>query len=127
MANVHGMADVDRRDQQRRPAADNQGANMGGAAMARLPFLSSQDNEDPRRQGFFSTLRSILCPYFKPVSFIFMICILDIAVYIGTLVHSVNNGGLDSSGKKFLGPSSETLTTFGAKVIFLISTTLVSV
>ena len=83
MANIHRVGDYERGNQPRRPAAGGQVPNMAG--MGRLPFLSSQEAVDPRNQGFFSTLRSILCPFFKPISFIFMMCIIDVAFYLATL------------------------------------------
>jgi len=117
MANVHGVGDLPR-DNNRGAANPRGNLNMPGANMAaRIPFFASnQEPVNPRTQGFPSTIKSILCPFFKPVSFIFLICIIDVAFYIATLIWSSYHGGLDNSGDIFLGPSTQTLIDFGAKV-----------
>lgn len=62
-------------------------------------------------------MKSILCPYFTPVSFIFMMCIIDAVMYIATLIYSVTKyGGLEPDVGVFLGPTMQTLHDFGAKV-----------
>ncbi len=94
--------------------ANQRGGRPGGMGM---PFLSLVRGPDPRRLGFFSTLKSILCPYFKPVSFIFMMCLIDTAMYVFAVAYSlVVYNGLDSTGNVFLGPTAEALIDLGAKV-----------
>jgi membrane associated rhomboid family serine protease len=59
-------------------------------------------------------LKFTFCPTFSIVSFIFFITIVDIIVYIATLIGTgVSGQYLDS--QNFLGPSGKTLDNFGEK------------
>ena len=85
------------------------------------PLLLPQNSENPRTLGFFGIYRSIFCPRLHAVSFIFVISIIDIIIYIVSITHSLSTGGLDSSGDSFLAPNNSTLLLFGAKVFFRIN------
>lgn len=82
----------------------------------RIPLLVPQNMEDPRSRGFVSTFRSIFCPTLNVVSFVFVVSLIDILLYLVSLFHSASTGGLESKDDIFLAPSNSTLILFGAKV-----------
>lgn len=68
---------------------------------------------DPRRETFFDMLKFTFCPTFTIFSFIFFITLIDVLVYITTLIaNTAKSYPLDDSN--FLGPSIITLNTFGS-------------
>ena len=81
----------------------------------RIPFLAEQNNVDPRTMNFINTMRSIFCPFMKPISFIFMMSVIDGLVFFVTIIHSISTEGLETNGI-FLAPNNGTLVTFGARV-----------
>lgn len=111
MANIHGVGEIERRNQDN---SNNQQANSGDG-MNDFPFFSF-GNVNPRTQGFLSTMKGIFCPYFKPISFIFSMCIVDLCVFIITIGYSIYSDGLETTNDIFLAPSFSTLIKFGAKV-----------
>jgi len=129
MANVHGMGEVERGDQNRRAPLARGGGGAGRAGGAggagalqnnfgQIPFLNTnQADVNPRTQGFGGIMRTIFCPYFKCISFMFIICAFDTIMFIATLIYSAKNGGLTSD--QFLAPSTKSLIAFGARVIRL--------
>lgn len=66
---------------------------------------------DPRSQSIPSFLKEVICPFFHFCSFSFVIIVINIVVYIISLIPY----GLDSNSieKKFLPPSLKTLELFG--------------
>ena len=58
-------------------------------------------------------LKFTFCPTFTVYSFIFFVTLLDIIIYIATLIATGADG--ESLGDEFLGPSTEVLDQFGAK------------
>ena len=111
MANIHGFGDMQRINQ---PANDEY---LPVNNMNDLPFFSPSSIVDPRRQGFFSVVRTIFCPFFKPLSFISAMCIIDICVFTVTIIYSLYNNGLDTNNDVLLAPNINTLLLFGAKVL----------
>ncbi len=66
---------------------------------------------DPRNQSIPSFLKEVICPFFHFCSFSFVIIMINIAVYIVSLIpHGLEQSSLKS---KFLPPSAETLDLFG--------------
>jgi membrane associated rhomboid family serine protease len=59
-------------------------------------------------------LKFTCCPNFSVYSFIFYITMIDIIVYIVTVIISLTKGGLSSSD--FLGPNTDVLDSFGAMI-----------
>jgi len=90
--------------------------NMQLRNFRRISLPAESDANDSRNQNCLSTYREIFCPYLRLVSFSTAIAILNINLFIVTLVHSFINGGLDSKNEVFLAPNINTLVTFGAKV-----------
>ena len=125
MANIHGIGDIPDNNQNQQPLNnqnendepnDNQARNRPG--ISQIPFFNEQNMADPRNLNFFDTMRSIFCPFLKPISFIFVISIIQISVFSITLVHSSISGGLETTNSVFLSPNNGTLSKFGAKVSF---------
>lgn len=106
MNNVHGLNDFSNNNE-RRPSSNNQSAPL----MANR--FSSEGN--PRQQGFLNFLKNFCCPNFTVKSFIFIITIIDIILYIVTLCFGVLPANLKTS--KILAPKLDTLIKFGALVI----------
>jgi len=68
---------------------------------------------NPRQETFFDMLKFTFCPTFTIFSFIFFITIVEILVYITTLIATwVKGNGMDSN--YFLGPEQIILKNFGA-------------
>lgn len=116
MANIHGMGEFNSGNNRREHLSASQRpdsfSNMGNFPL----FSSGIANDDPRSLGFFGTIQSIFCPFFKVRSFIAIISVIDVLMYLITLIHSLSNEGLSKDTKNFLGPNDGTLDTFGAKV-----------
>ncbi len=89
-----------------------------GAGLGQMPLLAdSREQVDPRSLGFWGTMKSILCPQFQMVSFTFMICLLDAAVFVISLIYSkVQYGKLETLHQIFLCPDYGALSDLGAKV-----------
>ena len=117
MSNIHGITDLG--DNSRRQSffpLSNQNTNAMNSIIT-LPFSQYKNtNEDPRSLSFIGTIQSILCPGLRPLSFIFIISMIDIVFYLFTVIYSLFNGGLSTKTTTFLGPSIYTLNKFGAKV-----------
>lgn len=123
MANVHRLGDYNN-DQHpggyRRPGGPGGQGPMGPGSdpFTVQLFREEGGNEDPRKDNCCITIKHVCCPYFHATQFVFIVSIIDILVYIGTLVHSiVLFHSLDKNQRAFLGPCMSTLVTFGAKVI----------
>eukprot|EP00826_Nyctotherus_ovalis_P031207 TRINITY_DN2490_c0_g1_i2.p1 TRINITY_DN2490_c0_g1~~TRINITY_DN2490_c0_g1_i2.p1 ORF type:complete len:192 (+),score=3.33 TRINITY_DN2490_c0_g1_i2:170-745(+) len=112
MSNIHGIRDL-RENEPERPAG-NEGSQSREAEL----FMADGEDLDPRKLSHCQTLQRILCPYFKCSSFLFIISIIQILLYVGTITYSaVKNRKLSPDANSFLGPCTSTLVTFGAKVI----------
>ncbi len=98
--NIHRISDFENN-----PGGNNPGGNsplMGGM----------NSNQDPRKESFCSFLKSIICPTLTAKSFIFWVSLLDIFIYIITLIY----GGIEistSENPTLLAPTYNTLDTFG--------------
>ena len=69
---------------------------------------------DPRRETIFDMLKLTCCPNFSVYSFIFYITMIDIIVYIVTVIISLTGDGLNPF--EFLGPNPLVLINFGGMV-----------
>ena len=69
---------------------------------------------DPRRETFFDMLKFTCCPTFTVFSFIFFITMMDVIVYLVTLIVSETSGSGLNNGQ-FLGPDVTILDDFGAE------------
>lgn len=97
MSNIHRIGDFEN---------DNNRNQRG-----RVPFLNNnRANQDPRKEHFGSFLKNFCCPTFTVKSFIFIIAIVDVIMFIITLVH----GGVGKQG--FLQVNPNTLKKFGSLV-----------
>lgn len=66
---------------------------------------------DPKSQSIPSFLKEVICPFFTFKSFSFIIIVINILVFIASLIpHGLNNEQLD---KHFLPPDGNTLDLFG--------------
>ncbi|CDW77937.1 rhomboid family [Stylonychia lemnae] len=119
MANVHRLGDYQNNNNQNnqygRPQF--QGQQRANNAFQNQPLLGGGPNNqqfvDPRRESFFDMLKFTFCPTFTIFSFIFFITLIDVLVYITTLIaNTAKSYPLDDSN--FLGPSIITLNTFGS-------------
>jgi len=121
MANVHRLDEV-------RNHRANQGRVPSRPAPAyygspdRMDILSpGGDRGDPRMVSHTKTVQQIICPYFDALSFVFLISLIEIAIYLATLTYSLlHDKGLSPEITVFLGPCLSTLSTFGAKVFCFI-------
>lgn len=75
----------------------------------------NQQFVDPRRESFFDMLKFTFCPKFTIFSFIFFITIIDVIVFLVTVIVSFTGsyGGLNPL--EFLGPDPFLLLNFGAE------------
>ena len=75
-------------------------------------FLKIVYKGDPREQTFLSYLKEVICPFFRFKSFSFIILIINLLVFIISLIPN----GLEKSQKelKFLPPSTITLDKMGS-------------
>ena len=75
-------------------------------------FLKIVYKGDPRQQTLFSYLKEVICPFFRFKSFSFIILIINLIVFIVSLIPN----GLEPSQKeiKFLPPSTITLDKMGS-------------
>ena len=75
-------------------------------------FLKIVYKGDPREQSFLSYLKEVICPFFRIKSFSFIILIINLIVFIASLIPN----GLEPSQKelKFLPPSTITLDKMGS-------------
>jgi len=69
----------------------------------------------PRKENFLHMLKFTFCPTFSMMSFIFVITAIDIFMYVLTLCWTMFSIDETLDPTSFLGPSYETLMTFGAK------------
>ena len=72
--------------------------------------IGSDDNEDPRKVGFSSFVKSFLCPSIKLLSFTTIICTVDIILFIVTV-----SLGIEKDPNVLLAPLNQTLDNFGMK------------
>lgn len=76
--------------------------------------MNNQQFVNPRKETFFQMLKFTFCPTFTFYSFIFFVTMVDIVLYIITLLMTMfGNYSLDPF--QFLGPSALLLDKFGAK------------
>ena len=68
-----------------------------------------QNQKDPREENFFDFLRYSCCPQFKLLSFIVVTSLVQIGMFIVSLVNS------DVIKGEFLQPSTRSLVELGAK------------
>jgi rhomboid protease GluP len=75
-------------------------------------FLKIVYKGDPREQTLLSYLKEVICPFFRIKSFSFIILIINLIVFIASLIPN----GLEPSQKelKFLPPSTITLDKMGS-------------
>ena len=102
-ANIHGFGDSNsRRNDSDRYYDPNDQTPL---------FYKFSYKGDPRSQSIPSYLKEVICPFFHFRSFSFVIIMVNIAVYIASLIpHGLEQSSLKT---KFLPPSSETLDLFG--------------
>ena len=120
MANVHRLGDYAGDNENNRNR--NYQPQFGGDQRAENAFrnqpllggLQNQQFVDPRRETIFDMLKLTCCPNFSVYSFIFYITMIDIIVYVVTVIISLTKGRL--SDTDFLGPTSDVLISFGAQV-----------
>jgi rhomboid protease GluP len=90
---------------------NNQGL-LGGNQGGEYPILNSSrfggTPEEARKETFWQMLKFIFCPYFTMRSFIFIITIIDVLMYIITVFYEYDTN-------EFLQPKISTLIKFGAK------------
>jgi hypothetical protein len=75
---------------------------------------ANPESSDPRNDTFIQFLKDILCPRLTPRYFIFIITVIDIAIYITTLLFGIKRNPLE-----LLAPEESTLDSFGMKVFFI--------
>ena len=95
MSNIRGLGDI-----------ENSRSNSPGQR-AQLLGLSNTGNSDPRKESFPMFIRNFCCPLSSIKSFIFVISIIDIIVYIVTLSFGI--GTSSPQNPQLLPPLAETL------------------
>eukprot|EP00357_Protocruzia_adherens_P033906 CAMPEP_0114992814 /NCGR_PEP_ID=MMETSP0216-20121206/12164_1 /TAXON_ID=223996 /ORGANISM="Protocruzia adherens, Strain Boccale" /LENGTH=320 /DNA_ID=CAMNT_0002356349 /DNA_START=35 /DNA_END=997 /DNA_ORIENTATION=- len=91
-----------------RPAGGGSGPS-GGQQGQSQPLIAGRLS-NPRNETFWDMLKFNFCPTFSIRSFIFIVSILDIVMYIATLAYD----GVDKEGD-FLEPTNKALDKFGQK------------
>lgn len=115
MANVHRIGDYVNDNEANRPAQQRQvgmgnifggGGGINDEDTRNNPLIRAyaQPPGDPRRETFWSMLKIYFCPAFTWKSFIFIIAIIDIVMFIVSLALT---DGLDDDS--FLGIKTKTL------------------
>ncbi len=99
MSNIHRLNDFE--DGSSRPNASN------------VPFLGGRvtNTGNPRNESFFNFIKNFCCPYSTWKSFIFIISMLDIFMYILTLSFGI--GISTKEAPYLLPPKPEILDKFG--------------
>eukprot|EP01017_Pseudomicrothorax_dubius_P030292 TRINITY_DN3766_c0_g1_i1.p1 TRINITY_DN3766_c0_g1~~TRINITY_DN3766_c0_g1_i1.p1 ORF type:complete len:302 (+),score=88.24 TRINITY_DN3766_c0_g1_i1:74-979(+) len=109
MANVHGFRDIERDPGRNRGGGGGGGA--GGDPSYSMPFLvSTASSGNPRKESFFDMIKYVCCPSFRIYSFMCIISLVDIVVFVLELLYR----GI-IKGNEFLRPSDEALLDFGGK------------
>lgn len=101
--NIHRLNEYDNRQ----PRGNNN--NPGGYFP--IPGGNNEAGGDPRKDSFWKFTRDFCCPQFSFKSFIFIISIIDLIVYIATL-----SFGITMNPNELLAPRTDTLDMFGMKV-----------
>jgi hypothetical protein len=104
MSNIHRLGDFN----------DNRNNNAGSrryVSMFGPNFNQSAIN--PRQETFTGFVKNYCCPYFKVSSFIFIITLVDVAMYILTVCY---DGIADVKKYGLLAPTFNALDTFGMAV-----------
>lgn len=123
MANIHRLGDYNNNNNQN----NNYGRpQFGGGnqrvdnAFANQPLLGGglrggQNVQfiDPRRETIFDMLKFTCCPTFTVYSFIFFVTMIEILIYLVTVVVSAAGNGLNDG--QFLGPDVMVLDEFGSE------------
>ena len=91
---------------------DNESDNETESSNKTPIFLKIVYKGDPREQTLLSYLKEVICPFFRIKSFSFLILIINLIVFIYSLIPN----GLEPSQKelKFLPPSTITLDKMGS-------------
>ena len=102
MSNIRGIDDLE--NDRNVPGQNNQ-----------MPLLGSGlvNGEDPRKESFFRFIKNFFCPLSTFKSFIFIISMLEITVYIVTLCFGI---GLSTSKRPMLLPPLESILEYGSLV-----------
>ena len=85
------------------------GESSGELGISRLNSANLSPNEI-RKQSFLTWLKNIFCPNFKYTSIIFILSVLDLIIYIITILF-----GIKRVPNELLAPRFETLDLFGMK------------
>ncbi len=124
MSNVHGLGQYrndDNNNNRRMGGFGGQANNQRGAdAFGSQPLLGGglpQQTMHPRKENFWDSLKFACCPTFTVASFIFFITLVDILMYITTLIINIAEG-YDFDFYNFLGPTSVILRDFGMKYAY---------
>ena len=107
MANVHRLGDYNgggggnnnNQNGTYRPQFGNDRANNAFQNQPLLGGLQNQQFVDPRRETIFDMLKFTCCPNFSVYSFIFYITLIDIIIYVVTVIMTLasSNYHLSSS------------------------------
>lgn len=104
MSNIHRLNENN--DNQNAPNPQNRrNLSMFGQNL-------NSNSINPREETFCSFLKNFCCPFLKFASFIAVITLLDITMYIITILY----GGIDDVDNGFLAPTISTLDRFGMSV-----------
>jgi membrane associated rhomboid family serine protease len=97
--NVHRISDL-----------ENQNNNNPGRGNSRIPLLGGNLNMsgDPRKESFGLFLKNFCCPLFTYKSFIFLITIVDLTLFIISI-----SFGIENTKDALLKPKVETLEWLG--------------
>lgn len=76
--------------------------NAGGSA-----------GKHPRQENYWDMWKTTFCPQFTPVSFTFLIWLINTGVYLATLIMMVSPDK-ELNNSEFLGPDRRTLHAWGA-------------
>jgi len=99
MSNIHGLGNLPR--------------NSNNNNDRRFGVLGGMDDssQDPRTEGFFQFLKNFCCPTFVFKSVTFYISIIDVIIYLITLLYGIN-----LNPNELLAPKTDVLDKFGMKV-----------
>lgn len=104
MDNIHGFGNNN---------DNNNNVDQNNSGMMPVMMQGAENEQiNYREQTFGGFLKDTCCPEFKTKSFIFVICIIDVVIYLLTLFY----GGIDGSNpSQLLAPTTEALDAFGMK------------
>ena len=109
MSNIHGLGDYNSAPNRNQGNQGNPGMmSMGDLQIPEfMNVFFQRRSPNPRKDGFWLTMKNLFCYNLTWKSFITIISLVDIALFYLSVILSITSGGLNSS--IFLGPNNKVL------------------